>query len=294
MPRSFNEYTPREWRRIRPIVERYKMGRYWARAAWHLRRPAAVGNPAAAAHAIKDRRLLVTVAFNDPQLLRWQADLVRLHLRNCIHLIIDNSSDDTAARQIETEARARKLVYLRLAANPWSESEHSRSHGLAMSWAWRNVITPGAPEAFGFIDHDLLPMEEADPFAPLQAAPVCGRIVDAGRRWNLWAGFCFFRFDAAARAKLDFRPDWYAGLDTGGCNWRRLYRHLDRGSIPAVAVRREAALPERPIEECYFEWIGSWLHEKRFNQMSDLRPRKRAALARRLAPLLSARDTACC
>jgi hypothetical protein len=288
MPRSFNEYSRRDWMRIRPVLERYKMARYSARVAWYVRRRALVGNPAAVARGIRDRRVLITVAFDDPQLVRWQTDLVRLHVRDCVHLIIDNSSDDQVARQIEAEAHARELFYLRLAPNPWRGPDSGRAHGLAMSWTWRHVVKPGAPEAFGFIDHDLFPTEETDPFAPLQAVPVCGRLVDgAGRRWNLWAGFCFFRFDAVARSRLDFRLDWSAGVDTGGCNWQRLYRHIDRGRIPAVAVRREAALPDRPIEDCYFEWVGSWLHEKRFNQLFEHRPQKREVLARRLASLMT-------
>jgi hypothetical protein len=288
VPRSFNEYSRRDWMRIRPVLERYKMARYSARVAWYVRRRALVGDRAALARGIKDRRVLITIAFDDPQLVRWQTDLVRLHVRDCVHLIIDNSSDDQAARRIEAEARSRELFYLRLAADPWRGSEASRAHGLAMSWAWRNVIKPGAPKAFGFIDHDLFPTEDTDPFAPLRAVPVCGRLAEgAGRRWSLWAGFCFFRFDAAARSRLDFRHDWYAGLDTGGCNWQRLYRHIDRGTIPAVAVRREAALPDQPIEDCYFEWVGSWLHEKRFEQLLELRPQKREVLARRLASFLT-------
>ena len=286
MPRSLNEYSRRDWMRIRPVLERYKMARYSARVAWHVRRRASVGDPAAVTRSIKDRRVLISIAFDDPQLVRWQTDLVRLHVRDCVHLIIDNSSDDQAARRIEAEARARDLFYLRLAANPWKDLESGRAHGLAMSWTWRHIIKPGAPRAFGFVDHDLFPTEDTDPFAPLQTVPVCGRLVGgAGRRWSLWAGFCFFRFDAVARSRLDFRLDWYAGLDTGGCNWQRLYRHIDRGKIPAVTVRREAALPGRPIEDCYFEWVGSWLHEKRFNQPFEFRPQKREVLACRLATL---------
>jgi hypothetical protein len=292
MPRSLDEYSLGEWLRIRPLVERYKMGRYWARAAWNLRQQAAVGDPDAVAREIKNRHLLITIAFNDPQVICWQADLVRTHVRDCVHLIADNSTDDAAAKQIETQAHAHGLFYLRLAANPWSDAEYSRSHGLAMSWVWQHVIKPGAPDAFGFIDHDLFPMENTQPFAPLQAAPIWGRVVGFGRRWNLWAGFCFFRFDVVTRSDLEFRHDWYAGLDTGGCNWKRLYQHLDRDRIPAVPVRREAALPDRSIDDCFFEKVGPWLHESRFGQVLELGIRKRKVLTRRLAPLLTSVEPA--
>jgi hypothetical protein len=288
MPRSFDEYTRQQWLRLRPVVERYKMGRYARRSAWHVRRRAAAGNAAAVARDIEDRRLLISVAFDDPQLVRWQADLIRHHVHGCVHLIIDNSSDDHAARRIEADAAARGLSYLRFAGNPWSETEYSRSHGLAMSWAWHNVVRPGAPEAFGFIDHDLFPTEDADPFAPLSQAPVWGHVLDRGRRWYLWAGFCFFRYEAVKTSNLDFRHDWYADLDTGGFNWHRLYRHLDRDKIPSIAMRPEPALPGRPIKDARFDKLGSWLHECGSGGLRELRAEKRAVLARRLAPLLAA------
>ncbi len=78
MPRSFDEHTLRQWLRLRPIVERYETGRYAARAAWQVRRGAEVGHAGAVARAIKDRRFLTSVAFDDPRLVCWQADLALL------------------------------------------------------------------------------------------------------------------------------------------------------------------------------------------------------------------------
>jgi hypothetical protein len=292
MPRSFSEYALWEWRRLRPFEERYKMARYWARTAWYVRRRPIAGETSSLASWIRGRRALITTAFNDPEAVAWQADFIRHHIASCCHVIIDNSNDDKAAGQIQLAARRRGLPYVRLPDNPWSAKEPSRSHGLAMGWTWHNVIRPGQPESFGFIDHDLFPLEETDPFAPLREAPVWGRILGFGGRWYLWAGFCFFRFDAVAHLNLDFRHDWYAGLDTGGRNWWPLYRHLDLRRIPTVSYRIETAQPDPTIPGCCFEWLGPWLHEGGAGQVREARKQKRDVLRRRLEALLATNTAA--
>jgi hypothetical protein len=157
-----------------------------------------------------------------------------------------------------------------------------------MNWVWRHVLRPGRPASFGFVDHDLYPLRPTDPFAPLETYPVAGRIKTPQPRWHLWAGFCFFRFAAVRDIALDFSLDWPAGLDTGGGNWRRLYRHLDPDRVVQPDRRRQAIIPGVAAAESGIERLGDWLHETHFsNRNRDLQAEKHRHVGLLLAPLLA-------
>lgn len=297
MPRPFSEYSPREWLRLKPLIERHKHARYQWAVARRLRQPAAKADMAALRQAIAGRRVLVTVAFNDVEFIGWQAPLVKRHVAGAYHLIADNSPDDAAAVRIEALAEANGCGYLRLRPGPWRRLEDGgRSHGLAMSWVWRNLLRPGRPEAFGFIDHDIFPLRPTDPFAPLADHAVAGQVRNrSGReRWYLWAGFCFFRFDVVAGRALDFSLDWAAGLDTGGRNWFELYRYLAKDEVFDTGVAYEPVDPDVAVELARLEWISDWLHASNFStplslpaaQREALRLRKRRILQERLSAAL--------
>ena len=141
MPRPWSEYTIREWSRLRPLVERYKYAAYQLQMAYRLRLPAAGGDLAALKARIAGRRVLVTIAFNDPGFVKRQVALVERNVTDCVHLIADNSTDAAAAAQIAVAAAATGCVYLRSLRGPWLRPEQGgRSHGLAMTWVWRNLL----------------------------------------------------------------------------------------------------------------------------------------------------------
>ena len=207
-------------------------------------------------------------AANDFERIEQQVELVHRFVKKALYLICDNSSNPQIARHIEEMAKRQDIAYVRLPRSPWSGRDFSRDHGFAMTWAWRHVVRPGRPAAFGFIDHDIYPLNPTDPFAPLASFPVAGRIMvrgPAGPReptdpWYLWAGFCFFRFDAVHRRRLDFGPDLLAGFDTGFLNWHCLYRHLDRSRIPEPPFTLQAVLPDVPVERCAVERLEAKRH----------------------------------
>jgi len=291
VPRPWPEYSAREWTRLRPLVERYKHAGHLARMAYHLRRPPAVGDLAALRARIAGRQALVAIAFEDPGFVARQVALVRRNTPGVVHLIVDNSTDDMAARQIEAVAAKAHVDYLKLHPGPWRRPEQgSRSHGLAMSWVWRNLIRPARPAAFGFIDHDIFPIRPTDPFAPLRDHLVAGQVRNrSGRdRWYLWAGFCFFRFGPVASRALDFSPDWAAGLDTGGANWFSLYRNLRAGQVFDAEMRHEPIPGDGGIDT-RLEWIGDWLHAGNFSLSLSLPPDVRSGLIARKREALEAR-----
>ena len=295
MPRPWSEYSVREWTRLRPLVERYRYAGYQLQMALRLRQPPAGGDLAALKSRIAGRRVLVAIAFNDPGFVERQIALVRRNVTDCVHLIADNSTDAAASGRIEAIAAAAGCDYLRLRPGPWLKPDQGgRSHGLAMTWVWRNLLRPARPAAVGFIDHDIFPMRPNDPFALLRDHAVAGQVRNrsGGRdRWYLWAGFCFFRFDAVERRALNFSLDWAAGLDTGGANWFSLYRHLQPQEVSDLGVRHE---PIGGEAELRLEWVGDWLHAGNFSVPLSLPEtarrrlidRKRTVLEQRLAAAL--------
>src|SRR5580658_3714076 len=139
VPRPWSEYSVREWTRLRPLVERYKYAGYQLQMAYRLRQPAVGADLAALKSRIAGRRVLVAIAFNDAGFVERQIALVRRNVSECIHLIADNSTDSAAAGQIEAIAAAARCDYLRLRPGPWLTPEQGgRSHGLAITWVWRN------------------------------------------------------------------------------------------------------------------------------------------------------------
>ena len=115
-----------------------------------------------------------------------------------------------------------------------------------------------------------------------------GVVREWGPRWFLWAGFCSFRFDRVGDKALDFGQDWFKGLDTGGGNWRALYRHVDRARIREARSRYVPFKAGIEMRDGPLQWCGSWLHEVGLMGRSDLQAEKRRAVAEMLAPHLAA------
>jgi hypothetical protein len=290
LPKPISEYELRNLLCLQPLVHRLKQARYDAITARYVKRPVRRGDPASIVPLLQGRRVVATVAYEDPEAIEWQSRLIRRFVPGPVYVVGDNSHDDDAALAIEAVARREGRAYLRLPLNPWRGPSASRSHGLAMNWLWRNLIRPAEPLAFGFIDDDLFPTGPDDPFAPLARQPAFGSVRYAGRRWFLWAGFCFFDFAAVRRHRLDFGQDWFAGLDTGGGNWRSLYRYLDLAGLEFRIPKNEPILPDLPADQCSIARVGPWLHECGTQDRPDLSPRKRAAVREVIAPLLASTD----
>ena len=286
MTKPIAEYTIAEWWRLRPVIHFLKSRRYQAIDADYSRQSARNGTAAELAGIIRGKRVLITIAYNDSQVIEWQARLLRTFLPNVLYVIADNSVNDTAAAHIASLARQRGIPYIRLPLIRWTRAGASRSHGLALNWVWRNIVRPGEPEAFGFLDHDLFPTAPDDPFSELARQDFYGFVRRAGERWFLWAGFCLFRFEAVRDRPLDFGQDWFNGLDTGGGNWNVLYRNFDLGKLRCPSAEEFPFDPDSAAPEAQLQRFDSWLHEVGVRGNEKLRAEKRRALERMLRPLL--------
>ncbi|RVD54873.1 hypothetical protein EN828_30300 [Mesorhizobium sp. M2D.F.Ca.ET.185.01.1.1] len=277
MPRALSKYTVREWLRLRPLVDRKNHARYQVRERIALARHA---SPVALPR-LRGRKVLITISFNDPEVIEWQTRLIARNVPEVIHIIADNSTKLMARDAIRNICAAADVAFVAVPANPWvgREKEGGKSHGYALNWAWKNIVLANRPSMVGFLDHDIFPTAKTDPFRMLDQATVAGLVRTAPEeRWYLWPGFAFFNLERLRTDRLNFGRDWLDGFDTGGLNWRCLYRALSKEDLCAADYERIAVAAGVAMDEAIFERIDGWLHESRFTTDIDLAPARRQQL----------------
>ncbi|MEJ0066493.1 MAG: hypothetical protein WDM85_14695 [Caulobacteraceae bacterium] len=225
--------------------------------------------------------MLAAIAFNDPGFVERQIALVKRHVADCVHLIADNSTDEAALAPDRRDRRRRWLRLSEIATRPLDEA--GARGPLARPGDDLGLAQPAAaarPASFGFLDHDIFSDAPDRSIRATRGPSGRGQVRDRSSghgRWYLWAGFCFFRFDAVQRHALNFSVDWNAGLDTGGANWFSLYRHLQPSEVDDLGVRYEPIGGDAPAE-LRLEWIGDWLHAGNFSLPLTVPSAQRAAL----------------
>lgn len=229
--RSFHQFTPGEWATLLPLRQGL---RQWRNDLLLARYRQAVSPGldeflTRNAH-LRDGNIVIVIAFEQPWALDWLLKQAAQHVVGATLLVFDNSRTEEARRGIREVCERRGAPYLGL---PDYRTRHAnRSHGMAMSWIHENVVQRLQPRTFGFIDHDLVPVQRIDFAGRLGDQPAYG-MLNAGNfgHWNLWAGYCMYRQADTARLPLNFLYDFSRGLDTGGRNWNPLYRGLDRAKM---------------------------------------------------------------
>ena len=152
------------------------------------------------------------------------------NLKNTSILVFDNSRKLAFRKKIELVCKKNGVFYYSL---PKYNTHHvNRSHGMAMSWIYSNVIKTLKPKIFGFIDHDLIPVSPIDFSKAINSQHFYGRITgNKSGYWSLWAGYCLFDFNYLENKKINFLYDFTKGLDTGGRNWESLYSSFQKNEL---------------------------------------------------------------
>ena len=227
--RALGEYSIGEWARGAPFVHGFKRGRNALIEHAFRGMKAGRGDKLLTERpGLAGKTIVAVIAFNRP----WTIELMlrcASHIPDSAFIIFDNSRDPAARVEIERICRDLDAAYLSLPFNP--ERHPCRSHGLAMTWAYYNVIKPLRPRVFAYFDHDLLPTARYDLASKVAQQPVYGVLNESRWGWNLWAGFSVFDFATVSAFRPDFNHDVPRHLDTGGRNWHSIYRHLDRSHI---------------------------------------------------------------
>lgn len=225
--RELTRFTPREWLQLTPLAHLLKETRNDLVLAKYLRQDVAELEAFIATHRhLRDKKLIAIIAFEQPLALYWMLSLARRFLVDCHILVFDNSRTSELRTEIREMCTKLGVSYLAL---PFNLTRHAnRSHGLAINWAYQRVIKALEPEIFGFVDHDMLPGTRIDIGERLGQQPCFGALNKGKGCWNLWAGYCFFRFSTVAGIDLNFLYDFSRGLDTGGRNWPGYFSKIDR------------------------------------------------------------------
>lgn len=221
--------------------------------------------------------IFLTIAYNTPWTIKLLINCWKKNCPDTTLAVIDNSSNLKMADEIRKICISRNISYLKLPIN--TAGHMCRSHSLAINWSWQNIICRiPALHTVGYIDHDCIPIkhwsfsDKPDVFAYGAKNP--GYLLGQ-KTWNLWAGFMIFDLSKSpiASRKMDFTVNPLDTLDTGGMNWRLLYRYLEAKEYCFAKVRRirlnyegsdqnNSATIESEIIESSFLHLGGLTHKK--------------------------------
>lgn len=216
---------------------------------------------------LKDRKAvdIITVAFNNAQLLPLQEQFLKKNIRDSYtHIVIDNSTRQDVREELYQYCLANGIAYLSMPSNGLNIVGGSYSHACAINYIYRHVIRKRQPYAFGQIDHDLFPVEEVCIADYLREQPVYGPLRLRDECWYLSAIMSFFRYDYVGDKKVDFMPvtPYTTYLDSGGGNWYDIYSRLplDKMHFPDEHIEPLREGGDRHGDS--LEWFDGkrWLH----------------------------------
>lgn len=212
--------------------------------------------------------LIVTIAFNNSEIIKIQSSNVLKNLNDDFdYIIADNSSDKKHSDETRRYCESEKIKYIKLPKNSQTK-DPSKSHGLAINWVYRNLVKKIEPKYFGFIDQDILAFKNTQ-ISNLIDGKVFGLIQERDTRWYLWPGFCFFNYIQIKDFNLNFMPT--DGLDTGGANYESLYRYINKetiNKIPHNYIDLKGGIEIKRIGNDFtskIERIGDWIHLMRLS-----------------------------
>jgi len=273
--RELKEFSAKEWLQLLPVQTAFKQARndLWL-ALYNSFTPPRLDLFLGETEKFRNQNIALVIAFEQPWALDW---LLRMstNLTDTTILVFDNSRRAAAKVDIEQVCRKHQTPYLALPPN--STRHVNRSHGMAMTWIFNNVVRVIKPRLFAFIDHDMIPVQKIGFSERLGDQSFFGLEQSSGGwAWNLWAGYCMFDFSSVARLKMNFLYDFSRNLDTGGRNWNRLYRNYDRERLRFASncnIKVKSASTKKShsmqiIDDCWFH-IGSIGYNDNFRDKSQ-------------------------
>lgn len=211
---------------------------------------------------------IVTVAFNNVHVLEHQMDLLAKNItdKDVSYLVADNSDNAEKSEQIKQLCKQRNIGYVRLPRNKWLKKlSASYSHGAALNWIYYHYINLRKPCFFGFLDHDIYPLQKLSIEAKIGSQVFYGYRRQKGEvHWYIWPGLAFFRHKFIASSKVNFMPCMADKLylDTGGSMWPALYskfnpKDLNFASFERITLRTLGYDNDSPVE---FMDGNTWFH----------------------------------
>lgn len=253
--KPLKQFSLKEWLKLEPIAQAFKQLRNDL-VLWRYLQLSADNESAFLEQqkALEGQKILLVIAFEQPLALHWLLAMCKRHVPDFTVLVCDNSLNPRARQSIQDVCVSHAAPYLSL---PPNTTRHvNRSHGLAMTWVFHHVVRAIKPNIFGYIDHDMLPIADISLEQHLAEQDCYGLINPGHGCWNLWAGFCLYRYSRVVNIPMNYLYDFSRGLDTGGRNWAPLYASLDQSTLKFA--------PDQIAEV-----TNSYTHETRSVQMID-------------------------
>lgn len=172
--------------------------------------------------------MLIVVAFNNVNVIEKQTELVkRFCTDSFIYVVVDNSSEQSKRKQIKDVCDRKNVRYVALPQNnPFNGFDASASHGVALNYAWKNIVETYAQIRYVMLlDHDIFPVECFSVVSMLGGKSFYGLIKKREKGWYLWPGFSCFDKCGITLDEMNFLPSKYG--DTGSANYLPLYSKYD-------------------------------------------------------------------
>jgi hypothetical protein len=258
--RKFTEFKISEWVKLTPLIHAFKEVRNDFLLSRYVNKKSIQTSSFLEANKnLEGKNIAVVIAFEQPWALNFLLEQASINLANTHIIVFDNSKNIQKRESIKHVCEKNSAHYISLPSN--TTKHVNRSHGLAMSWAYHNVIKELKPNIFTFLDHDLIPLNKVNLEEKMEHQAIYGLLNQGNNNyWSLWAGFCTFKYSFVKEIKLNFLYDFSRGLDTGGRNWNCIYKNLsfDHISFADRTFQKVAALPNqdhRDVEILDQTWV---------------------------------------
>ena len=217
--------------------------------------------------------LILTVAFNNEQLIERQIELIRDNIKddNYRYMVADNSTSRQKRKLIQEVCQRYGIDYIPVpfGIGILTNCQCAISHGAALNWIYYHVLRKMKPKRFALIDHDIFPVKSYNLTSALGEKDFYGVRRSGNGEWYLWPGWCIFNF-AKFTARPNFEPIFTqkSFLDTGGSNYPRYYNRYDIQAIPYPLVKslryKKTEGLNRHCDILHSDYIQivdeSWLH----------------------------------
>jgi len=252
----FSGFDFHEWLLFRPLKWAIKDLRNNLLMHSYLK---SIGNYGPSFNIPENSNLLITIAFERPELTKLQIQAIKRFLPEVCYVIADNSRDNNLSNEIKELCVSKKVNYVKL---PYNKTSHpNRNHSMALQWVFEKIIKNSGCKSFGFIDHDIFPIKTNNPFVELSSWTAYGRKWFGEKNnifWDLWPGYMFHSATLIDNFKHDFFYDFGQGLDTNGKNYFEIYRHIQHETKEATFKYLNKSFDG--VDVTYELIDDSWLH----------------------------------
>lgn len=268
-------YSWSDYCRLVPLIVLFKQLRNDLLLAFYKSLKAQDENQFISKHLyLRNQNLLIVVAFEQPKVLEWLFSLAVKNLQDFQLMVFDNSRDLVLREQIKQLCQQYKIPYLSL---PMYRTRHpNRSHGLAMTWIFHRIIKVIRPAYFGYLDHDMFPIKPIQIKSLIPSHQISyGLLNDAKHYWNLWAGYCFFKFESVDHLPLNFLYDFSRGIDTGGRNWKFLYKFQNKSATQFASSVQEPLILNDGSQSDVQIIDDAWVHVGGVSYNNNFQPKEK-------------------